>query len=160
LESDREWRYYQELALVMDSGWVLDFLVAGIDDAGEAHLWTVTEGGKTDCVSMGFASIGAGATRATFSLGRWAKEAARELPIAIYAAFEAKKDAECLESVNDKTDLVILQNGAKSLSWGTKELEPLEEAYKEMRPKELSKQSREGIQRFLECKMKPPSDST
>jgi hypothetical protein len=78
------------------------------------------------------------------------------LRVAVYAVFESKKYAECTPGVNDKTDLVVLRNGVTPLSWGAKELQPLEEVYREMRPPELSARPLEQIEGLLDAKARDP----
>jgi 20S proteasome alpha/beta subunit len=134
------------------NNWHLSFLVAGVDEAGP-HLWTVTEAGVDSHDTVGFAAIGAGANKAEFSLGRWTRDADKELPLAVYAAFEAKKDAERTPGVNDKTDLVILRKGTEPLSWEVDGLEPLEDVYGKMRPDRLTAELRQQVQDLIDRKI-------
>jgi hypothetical protein len=136
----------------MESGWVLEFLIAGVDETGP-HLWTITEnGGVSDRVSIEFAAIGAGRAKAEWALARRTREFSNDLPLAIYAAFEAKKEAETTVGVGQTTDLVILRDEGSAIRWEADELMPLERVYRKMRPAQLPKGSRNSIQALFDRK--------
>jgi hypothetical protein len=161
LSPDPEFRYYQEQAIVMANGWGLDFLIAGVDGP-DPRLWTITEYGEngrvTDCFSAGFAAIGTGGPRALWSLADWTRRRGftEDLSLAVYAVFEAKKDAEQASDIGPETDLVILRDGGKSFCFRPDQLEPFEKAYREMRPVELQRDSHKAIKDLL-GKADPPT---
>jgi 20S proteasome alpha/beta subunit len=134
--------------------WGLDFLIAGIDESGP-HIWTITEPEGSACVSncngSGFAAIGVGATKAMFTLGPWAAEADKDLSIAVYAAFQAKKEAEQISGIGDKTELVILRDGVAPVQLETVDLKPLKKVHKKMQPA-LTPKLRQELQEFIKRK--------
>lgn len=139
--------------IVKSMGWAVDFLVAAVDAHGP-HVCTITEASPRPLYfdTHGFAAIGGGAGKAVASMSRWSVKIADDLPTAVYAAFEAKREAELTPGVGTATDLVILQQGMEPIRWEVDGLEPLDGAYHAMHPRNLQADLRSGIATLLGSK--------
>jgi 20S proteasome alpha/beta subunit len=128
----------------------LEFLLVVVDKSG-AHLWTWD--GEHPTIphdEKGFVAIGRGMPRAMTALCHRPNLKAQDLPTVVYAVYEAKKaSADNTANIGEKTDMVILQAGKSYRSLTTKDLEPLDEAYQKMRPRDLTPEARAIVDKVL-----------
>jgi hypothetical protein len=128
------------------------YLVAGVDSSG-AYLFVVREDGEPlDFTSPGFTAIGNGAVLATAIL--YCNPLVKDAPLeeGVYCVYEAKRAAECLESVGKTTDMVILKAGRQPVFLAQEDLRPWEELYESRKPRPLCPVGLEPIVKVLTAK--------
>jgi hypothetical protein len=126
------------------------FLIVGVD-AHRSGLYTINgqlQFTPKDC--PGFAAIGSGEPLAIGELTARCPRI-KDAPLAngLYHVYEAKKAAERDRNVGETTDMVVLQPGREPLLLGQKQLDNLDEIYKNRNPRELSRVHAEKVGEFL-----------
>ena len=90
----------------------LEIIIAGVDP-DEAHIYGIRHPGEIDCYdSLGYHSIGIGAMHAVSSLVTNSYLATVDTKMAVYLAYEAKKNAENAPHVGNDTDMVIVEENS------------------------------------------------
>jgi len=86
----------------------LEVLVAGVDDGG-AHIYAVYNPGTAECFdSLGYHSIGSGESHAAFILIDSEHSHKCTLQEAVWAVYQAKKNAESAPGVGESADFAIV----------------------------------------------------
>jgi len=89
----------------------LEIIVAGTDP-DEAHIYGIRHPGEVDCYdSLGYHAIGIGAMHAISSLVANGCLPTTSINMAVYLAYEAKRNAENAPMVGKDTDMVIIEEG-------------------------------------------------
>lgn len=89
----------------------LEIIVAG-SDSDEAHIYGIRHPGEVDCYdSLGYHAIGIGAMHAISSLIVNGCLPTININMAVYLAYEAKKNAENAPMVGQDTDMAIIKEG-------------------------------------------------
>jgi hypothetical protein len=115
------------------------FLICGIDADG-AHIYTVDENVQTSSfLDIGFVAIGSGTFHATASLARSEHKKSASLPETIYRVYEAKKAAEMAAGVGKTTDIGVVVPGRRPFFLPSAKVNKLEEIYRKMKPRKLSR---------------------
>jgi hypothetical protein len=88
---------------------VFDFIVAGLEPSGEAHLYWVNQDGTCKCYdSIGYCAIGSGYLPAFLQFNKVVYKADAIWQQAAVLTYFAKKTAEKAPGVGDTTDLLVL----------------------------------------------------
>jgi 20S proteasome alpha/beta subunit len=154
MSTEQQDRRSRELEQALQArGLDLAFLIGSIDQ-GAPSLWTVNEHGAIpQHDDKGYVAIGGITSRASTALCQRPRLKDADLPTVIYAVYEAKKiTSDCTRGVGAQTDLVILRRGAKAISFTTKDLCPLDQAYAIMRPTRLTIEAYNLIRLMLATK--------
>ena len=129
----------------------LQFLLAGVDEAGQFHLVTITSPGKVDYYTeLGFWAIGTGQTQALgsmFSTSRRLRFIGRAA--ALYRICEAKFSAENAIGVGPTTIVGIIKKDAKGRYISTVLVEKLRPIWEETRVIEVPAKAEALAKEFL-----------
>ena len=106
----------------------LSIIVAGIDP-GEAHIYGIRHPGEVDCYdSLGYHAIGIGSMHAISSLIANSYLSTVSTKMAVYLAYEAKRNAENAPGVGLGTDIALIgENGCQIIT--SEEISLLEKIY-------------------------------
>jgi hypothetical protein len=121
----------------------ITLLVAGFDDVGQGHIFTVYDPGvavRQDAV--GFQAIGSGGVNATGMLFYRRAAASMKLSKAVYCVYEAKTSGERAPGVGEETDMWIMTAGKDGEGGNYKYIgdssrATMKHLWNKVRPKEL-----------------------
>lgn len=107
-------------------------LVCGFDAKNKPHIFTVTNPGKSDLHDItGFYAVGKGAITAIARLLILEARIEDRLELALYQAFDAKVNAEIVETVGYNWDVEVLVPGYKAIPVPNPVARVIERAYED-----------------------------
>lgn len=121
----------------------LQILIAGVD-SDEAHVYGIRHPGEVDCYdSLGYHAIGIGSMHAVSSLIANGYLPTASIKMAVYLAYEAKKNAESAPGVGNDTDMAIMKQSGYEVV--TKDQISLLEAIYDSRRVRQTEEFREAV---------------